>query len=135
MASEDQLQTSNTPRAPPGLERIYLNNASPGLPGQAGGAAPSSVPGSCPDPPVPTCSHFWFPGFNDLDLEALSNVFDPEHLDLEAISHAFDPNHLDLEALSNVFDPEHLDLEALSNVFDPKHLDLEAINNIFDPIL
>ena len=38
VTSKDQLQPSTTPRAPSGPERIYLNNASPGLPGQAGGA-------------------------------------------------------------------------------------------------
>ena len=41
--SEDQLQSFNTPGAF-GPERIYLNNAPPGLRGQAGGASGIRVP-------------------------------------------------------------------------------------------
>ena len=36
VTSKDQLQPSDTPRAPSGPERIYLNSAPPGVPGEAG---------------------------------------------------------------------------------------------------
>ena len=42
---KDQPLTFNTPRAPSGPERIYLNSAPPGLRGQAGGAFGLRVPG------------------------------------------------------------------------------------------